>query len=164
MLSKNIQRAAKQCVRFSSTENNSTVDPEINVYSAGTSMRSQIVRLTLAELDLKHSKVPLDTKEKMNHHEEWYAKINPKMTVPSLTYNNETFTGSHYIMSMLNQKHPEKQLIPDDAHNRAKVEKYVTDVYSNFGAISAFTHKIHNKQRFYSLYEQTHPSNMKLER
>jgi len=87
----------------------------------------------------------LNTKEEMNHHEEWYARINPKMTVPSVTYNNTTYTGSHYIMSMLNQQHPEKQLIPDDEQNRAKVSKYVNDVYENFGAISAFTHKIQSK-------------------
>tara|TARA_B110000285_G_scaffold217344_1_gene265603 strand:+ start:93 stop:200 length:108 start_codon:yes stop_codon:yes gene_type:complete len=34
--------------------------------------------------------------------------------------------------------HPEKNLLPDD-NNRSKVERYVKDVYSKFGAVSAFT-------------------------
>lgn len=99
----------------------------------------------------------------MNNHEEWYAKINPKMTVPTLKYNDEVLTESHKIISFLNKQHPEKQLIPDDEHNRAKVESYVNDVYSNFGALSSFTQRILHKQRFYTLYEQTHPTNMKLQ-
>lgn len=102
MLSKNIKRATKQCVRFSSTDNSGAYDPEIHCYSSGTSMRSQIVRLTLAELELKFNKVPIDTKEKMNNHEEWYAKLNPKMTVPTLKYNNEVLTESRKIISFLN--------------------------------------------------------------
>ena len=83
-------------------------------------MRSSIVRLTLAELDLKFNKIPMDTKEKMNNHEEWYAKLNPKMTVPILKYNNEVLTESQHIISFLNHQHPDKQLMPDD-QNRAKV-------------------------------------------
>jgi len=54
----------------------------------------------------------------MNNHEEWYAKLNPKMTVPVLKYNNEVLTESQQIISFLNHHHPEKQLIPDDS-NRA---------------------------------------------
>lgn len=77
-------------------------------------MRSQIVRLTLAELDLKFNKIPMDVDEKMNNHEEWYAKINPAMTVPTLKYNNEVLTESHQILSFLNEQHPEKALIPED--------------------------------------------------
>jgi len=61
-------------------------------------MRSSIVRLTLAELDLKFNKIPMDTKEKMNNHEEWYAKLNPKMTVPILKYNDEVLTESQHII------------------------------------------------------------------
>ena len=103
MLSKNIARATKQCVRLSSSDNSGTNDPEIHVYSSGTSMRSQIVRLTLAELDLKFNKIPMDTEEKMNNHDEWYAKLNPKMTVPTLKYNNDVLTESHKMITFLNQ-------------------------------------------------------------
>ena len=98
MLSKNIQRATKQCVRLSSTDNSGAGEPEIHCYSSGTSLRSQIVRLTLAELDLKFNRIPVDTIEKMNNHEDWFAKLNPKMTVPTLKYNNEVLTESRKMI------------------------------------------------------------------
>ena len=95
MLSKNIKRAARQqCARYSSKDNTAAQDPEIHLYSSGTSIQSQIVRLTLAELGLKFNKIPMDTTEKMDNHNEWYAKINPKMTVPTLKYNYEVLTDS----------------------------------------------------------------------
>jgi glutathione S-transferase len=62
----------------------------------------------------------MDIEEKMDNHDEWYAKINPKMTVPALQYNDELLTDTHQIVSFLNALHPEKQLIPDD-NNRGKV-------------------------------------------
>ena len=83
---------------MSSAESSGALEPEIHCYSSDSSMRSSIVRLTLAELDLKFNKIPMDTKEKMNNHEEWYAKLNPKMTVPILKYNDEVLTESQHII------------------------------------------------------------------
>lgn len=124
-------------------------------------MRSQIVRLTLAELDLKFNRVPVDSEDKMTNHEEWYAKMNREMTVPTLKYNDEILTETSQIIEFLNHNHPSKELVPDDL-NRSKVEAYVNDVFSNFGAISKFTEGILHKQRLFGLYEQTHPKTMKI--
>jgi hypothetical protein len=51
--------------------------------------------------------------------------------------------------------------MPDDK-NRAKVESYINDVFSRFGAISKYTSGILHKQRLFGLYEQTHPNTMKI--
>lgn len=104
MLSKSINRARVQFVRFASTDN--TGVPDIYCYSSGTSMRSQIVRLQLAELGLKFENVKIDTEDKMNNHEDWYAKLNPYMTVPTLKYNDVVMTESRKISKFLNEQHP----------------------------------------------------------
>lgn len=83
----------------------------------------------------------MDTHEKMNHHDEWYAKINPEMLVPTLSYNGETMIGSRNMITYLNEKHPEKQLIPFDEANRAKVESYIETLYENYSDIRRFTNK-----------------------
>ena len=97
----------------------------------------------------------------MTNHEEWYAKMNREMTVPTLKYNDEILTETAQIVDFLNHNHPEKELMPDD-QNRAKVEAYVNDVFSSFGAISKYTSGILHKQRLFGLYEQTHPKTMKI--
>ena len=80
--------------------------PKITCYGSDLSSCSQIVRLTLTELLLDFETVHVELFES-EHLDAWYARINPKMLVPSLKYNDRIITDSKRIIEFLCKKHPE---------------------------------------------------------
>lgn len=117
----------------------------------------------MCELGLSFNKVPVDIDVKMNNYDEWYAKINPQMTVPSLKYGNLTLTDSREIINHLCSEHPDKDLMPFDESRRAKVESYLEDFYARSHYVTALTQGRLQQQTFYKLYTATRPANTKLE-
>ena len=93
---------------------------KITSYTVDVSICSQICRLAIAEAGLKYENINVDIEDKMENYSEWYAKINPKFTVPAMKYVNEekkvdvTLTDSKDIMYYLAKAHPEAGLLPSD--------------------------------------------------
>ena len=79
--------------------------PTITCYGSDLSTCCQIVRLTLTELLLHFDTVHIELFE-TEHLAPWYARINPKMLVPSLKYNDRILTDSKSIIEFLCKKHP----------------------------------------------------------
>ena len=86
----------------------------------------------------------------MTNQDEWYAKMNPKMSIPTLKYNDHILTINYKIINFLIEKHPDKELMPSHAVNRVKVEKYVNDMFSKFGDIKVFTYGHMAKNRLFT--------------
>ena len=78
--------------------------PKIKVWSFDLSSASQIVRLALVELGLDSGIVPIDLFAQ-EHITPEYARINPKMLVPSLEYNGSIITDSWDILNFLKERH-----------------------------------------------------------
>lgn len=109
----------------------------IECYTVDVSICSQIARLAIAEHGLKAKHVNVDIEEKMENYEPWYAKINPKLTVPTVVYNGSKLTDSQDIMKHLAKHHPEKNLY--DAGSRAEIDDWMKDFYQKFSSIGGFT-------------------------
>jgi hypothetical protein len=75
-----------------------------------------------------------------------------------MRYNDEVKSDTHEIISFLNKQHPEKNLMPENEGDRVKVESYVDDVFSKFGALQYMYLKTLQEQPLYNLYEGTHPA------
>jgi glutathione S-transferase len=118
----------------------------------------------LSELGLSFNKVPVDIDVKMNNYDEWYAKINPQMTVPSLKYGDQTLVNSREIINHLCTEHPDKDLMPFDESRREKVESYLQDFYAKSHCVTALTEGRLQQQSYYWLYASTRPVSTKLER
>jgi glutathione S-transferase len=99
----------------------------------------------------------------MNNYDEWYAKINPEMTVPSLKYGDLTLVNSREIINHLCSEHPDKDLMPFDESRREKVESYLQDFYAKSHYVTAVTQGRLQQQTFYKLYASTRPASTKLE-
>lgn len=76
---------------------------EVLLYDHGPSPFARIVRLLLAEKNLGYKKRDVNYLAKLEHLSPWYAHVNPKMQVPSMTVTEEgkdkvTLTDSHDIL------------------------------------------------------------------
>lgn len=100
----------------------------------------------------------------MTNQDDWYVKINPEMSVPAVKYNQEILTDTSKIVKHLIEKHPENELMPSNAVDRVKVESYVGDIFSKFIHINAFTQGHMSKQSLFTLFNDTIPTNVKLEK
>jgi glutathione S-transferase len=112
-------------------------DPKITAYTADISVCSQICRLAIVEHGLPCEHVNIDIEGEMVNYEPWFVRIQPKMTVPAMKYDDMVFGDSKDILYFLAEKHSERQLYP--APKQAAIDSYINSFYSNFGTIAAFT-------------------------
>jgi len=113
--------------------------PKIVAYTADISICSQICRLAIHEHQLPCEHVNVDIEAAMENCEPWFARIQPKMTVPCMKYDETILGDSKDICYFLAQRHPEAGLYPADASTRAAIDEYIDAFYSRFGLIAAFT-------------------------
>jgi glutathione S-transferase len=111
--------------------------PVIECYTVDVSICSQIARLAIEEHGLKAKHVNVDIEEKMENYEPWYARINPKLTVPTVVYDGQKITDSQDIMKHLAKNHPERKLY--DAGSKAHIDVYMKHFYDSFSSIGGFT-------------------------
>jgi tetrachloro-p-hydroquinone reductive dehalogenase len=111
--------------------------PQITAYTADISVCSQICRLAIHEHGLSCVHVDIDIEGEMVNYEPWFVRIQPKMTVPAMKYDDTVLGDSKDILYFLARKHPEQQLYP--AHRQAAIDNYIRAFYDNFGTIAAFT-------------------------
>merc|ERR1712216_952772 len=111
--------------------------PSVAAYTADISICSQICRISVHEHNLSCEHRNIDIECRMENYEAWFVRIQPKMTVPAMQYDDRTLTDSKDIMYFLAEKHPECGRYPEDC--RAAVDEYINGFYSRFGLIAAFT-------------------------
>merc|ERR1712032_1289227 len=73
----------------------------------------------------------------MENYEAWFVKIQPKMTVPCMTYGKNIIGDSKDIMHFLAKKHPGAGLHPPE--RKAAIDSFIDLFYSRFGMIAQFT-------------------------
>jgi len=112
--------------------------PKVTTYTADISICSQICRLAVHEYGLKDTEnVNVDIEYAMDNYEPWFVRMQPKMTVPVLKYDDQIIGDSRDIMLFLAQKHDHKKLYP--TNKKSAIDKYIDEFYSKFGYIGAFT-------------------------
>jgi glutathione S-transferase len=118
--------------------------PEITTYTNDMSICSQIARLALCEHGLAFKDVFINHNQ-MQQFEPWYVRINPNMTVPSLTYNGELMIDSKAILFEIAKRHPEAGLLPAEYKadsveaDLKRINSFINMFYDAFGALSGFT-------------------------
>lgn len=116
-----------------------TAVPKIAAYTADISICSQICRLAIQEHQLSCEHVNVDIEAAMENYEPWFARIQPKMTVPCMKYEETILGDSKDICYFLARQHPEAGLYPADAIMRTGIDEFIESFYSRFGLIAAFT-------------------------
>ena len=82
------------------------VSPPIVAYTADVSICSQICRLAIHEHGLACEHVNVDIECRMQNYEPWFIRIQPKMTVPAMTYGETVIGDSKDILYFLAERHP----------------------------------------------------------
>ena len=117
---------------------NKNPSPRVTTYTADVSICSQICRLAVHEHGLNNAEhVNVDIEYAMDNYEPWFVRMQPKMTVPVLKYEDEIVGDSRDIMLFLAEKHPDKVLYP--TNQKSAIDSYINDFYSKFSFIGAFT-------------------------
>lgn len=117
---------------------NKNTKHNVTTYTADISICSQICRLAVHEHGLNHAEdINVDIEYAMDNYEPWFVRMQPKMTVPVLKYNDHIIGDSRDIMLFLAQKHPLKELYPNN--KKSAIDKYIDNFYSKFNYIGAFT-------------------------
>ena len=112
--------------------------PKVTAYTADVSICSQICRLAIHEHGLDDTEhVNVDIEYAMDNYEPWFVRMQPKMTVPVLAYDDRIVGDSREIMLFLAAKHPERELYPTS--KKPEIDAYIDDFYAKFGSIGAFT-------------------------
>ena len=94
---------------------------------------SLAVETALAEIGADYEVRDVDL-ESAAQRDERYASINPQQKVPALvTPSGETLTESVAILLILDERHPEAELLPKDATDRAQALRWLlfvaTEIY-----------------------------------
>jgi len=111
---------------------------QVIAYTADISICSQICRLAVYEHGLLEVEyVNVDIEYAMDNYEPWFVRMQPKMTVPVLKYDEEIVRDSRDIMLFLAEKHSEKGLYVKE--KRSQIDSYINEFYSKFDSIGAFT-------------------------
>ena len=112
--------------------------PKITAYTADISICSQICRLAVHEHGLNDTEqVNIDIEYAMDNYEPWFVRMQPKMTVPVLKYDDLIIGDSQDIMLFLAERHSDKGLYP--SNQKSAIDKYINEFYSKFNFIGAFT-------------------------
>ncbi|MEO1172174.1 MAG: glutathione S-transferase family protein, partial [Myxococcota bacterium] len=103
---------------------------------ADISICSQICRLGVAEHGLDSAEnVNVDIEYAMDNYEPWFVRIQPKMTVPVVKYDDQVIGDSREILFFLAERHP--GLYPDASQQA--ISQFIDSFYHRFGQIGLFT-------------------------
>ena len=112
--------------------------PEIISYSTDQSTCCMVVRLAMIEMGLEYQIKHIELYDG-DHITPEYAQINPKMTVPSMSYNGKIITDSKEIVKFLQDEHLLEALLPVDKEQRIDVLDFVDEFYEKFDHIEGYT-------------------------
>lgn len=112
--------------------------PAVTCYTADISICSMICRVAVEEHGLPNvTHTNIDIECLMENYEPAFIAIQPKMTVPCMTYGDDVIGDSKDIMYYLSEKHPDAKLYP--AGQKEAIDAFVEMFYSRFGQIARFT-------------------------
>lgn len=118
----------------------------VTLYGFYGSFCTQKVRLALAEKGVQARWRPVNIGPPMENYEPWYARINPRMVVPTLDHDGELIRDSARIIRYVDANFEGPPLLPPDASQREQVERIVDRIdalrirelsYSSFGRVLA---------------------------
>jgi glutathione S-transferase len=90
------------------------VASEVRLYHFPTSLCSQKVRLALAEKGVAWQSTIVNIGPAHEQLQAWYAKLNPRLVVPTLAIDDRIITDSRQIVETIDDVFPGPTLIPDD--------------------------------------------------
>ncbi len=123
------------------------------LYHSLTSVCSQKVRLTLAELDVEYANRVLDLKNGDQFQTE-YLTLNPNGVVPTLVDQNNVVTNSNTIMRHLCDQFPEHALSVSTAHSGGEHVDWLECADRLHTAVHAITYVCVNRERLLALSKQ----------
>ena len=97
---------------------------EYTLYSYWRSSCSWRVRWALEFKKISYLLKPVNLL-KNEQYSKKYLDLNPNARLPTITLGNKNLSGSIAILEYLEEKHPERPLLPSDAFSRAKVRELV---------------------------------------
>lgn len=95
------------------------------LYHFPVSLPSQQVRLALAEKHVEWDGRIVNTGPANEHLEPWYAKLNPRLDVPTLEVAGEVLTNPVDIVVHIDEHFHGPALIPKDPEQRAEVLRWI---------------------------------------
>ncbi len=101
------------------------------LYHFPISLRSQQVRLVLAEKHVEWTSQIVNTGPALEVLEPWYAQLNPRLEVPTLDVDGKLLGDAVEIAVFVDQHFPGPQLLPSDPAERAEVMRWV-DMQAEF--------------------------------
>lgn len=95
----------------------------VRLYHFPTSLCSQKVRLALAEKGVEWQSSIVNIGPAHEQLQPWYAKLNPRLVVPTLDLDGETITDSRHIVEQIDGRFSGEPLVP--AELRDEVTRWV---------------------------------------
>ncbi|CAO3664853.1 hypothetical protein G6F70_009203 [Rhizopus microsporus] len=99
---------------------------KITFYNAVICPYAQRAAIALREVGAEYETVEIDLSNKPD----WYKDINPELKVPAFTVGGKHIAESLVLVEYLNDRFPEKNLLPKDPLKRAYV-RYFIEYYSS---------------------------------
>lgn len=97
----------------------------VTVYGFYGSFCTQKVYLALAEKGVPYTRRLVDIGPKMENYEPWYARLNPRMVVPTLEHDGDIVCDSARILRYIDEAFEGPPLLPADPQLKAHVEEIV---------------------------------------
>ncbi len=118
----------------------------VTVYGCYGSFCTQKVYLALAEKGVEAQRRAVDIGPRMENYDPWYARLNPRMVVPTLDHGGHIVTDSARIIRYIDDAFDGPRLMPVDPGERAAVEAWIERIdrlairelsYSTLGGLLA---------------------------
>jgi glutathione S-transferase len=97
----------------------------VTLYGFYGSFCTQKVVLALAEKGVEAVRRPVNIGPPMENYEPWYARINPRMVVPTLEHDGRFICDSARIVRYIDEHFGGPPLLPGDPQQRDEVERIV---------------------------------------
>ncbi len=95
------------------------------LYHMSGSLCSQKVRLALAEKGVSYEKRTVDIGRKSENYEPWYARLNPKLVIPTLVHDGKPVTDSARIVRYIDETFEGPALHAESPEGRAEEDHWL---------------------------------------
>jgi len=87
----------------------------IKAYTSTSSICSQVAQLAIIESGNTYENTDIDIDVNMDHISDWYSKLNPKMTVPTVEHaDSRTMTDSLDVVLFFAETYKDANLLPNE--------------------------------------------------
>jgi glutathione S-transferase len=104
--------AGAEVLSLPSAHANPSTRPKVTLYHFPTSLYCQEVRLALAEKGVEWEGVTVNIGPSHEHFAPWYAKVNPRLVVPTLEVDGTIVTDAHEIVRFIDARFEGPALLP----------------------------------------------------